>query len=94
MNGLEKLETLKKDELTQLARKLKVKNYSRYKKEELKQHIQGNYSKEQITAAMVAPVLESQVPKAPRPKRWKEILYIAGAVATIAAFVFMFIFQE
>jgi activator of 2-hydroxyglutaryl-CoA dehydratase len=93
MNGLEKLETLKKDELTQLARKLKVKNYSRFKKEELKQHILDNYSAEQITAALVAPVPESKVPKAPRPKKWKEILYIAGAVATIAALVLMFVFQ-
>jgi tetratricopeptide (TPR) repeat protein len=91
MNGLEKLETLKKDELTQLARKLMVKNYYRYKKEELKQHILDNYSEEQITAALIP---ESQVPKAPRPKRWKEILYIAGAVVTITAFVFMFIFQH
>jgi tetratricopeptide (TPR) repeat protein len=86
MNGLEKLETLKRDELTQLARKLKVKNYSSYKKDELKQHILDNYSEKQITAALV--------PKTLRPKKWKEILYIAGAVVTITAFVFMFIFQH
>jgi hypothetical protein len=70
MNGLEKLGTLKKGELTQLARKLKVKIYYRYNKEELKQHILDNYSEEQINAALVLPISESQVAKTPRPKRW------------------------
>ena len=89
MNSLEKLETLKRDELTQLARKLGIKYYYKKKMDKLKQHILDNYSEEQITAALAAPV-----PEAPKPKRWKEILYTAGAVVTIAAFVIMFIFQH
>ena len=66
---MEKLDSLKRDELVVLARKLKVTGYANLKKDDLKRLLIKNAPGKKLEAMLL--------------KKWKKLFYISAAIASI-----------